>query len=437
MIIKNIKHYFFLISILIIGCSPDRIIELSEDQNINSIQKRYEFKTVSLDYSNKYFKEFETAGFKTENTIGLNILTETSHHEEITNTDAELLVTEAETNFDNVDTEILQLEINNSIETVLFHSITDKRGSLITEDFSGGVIITDIQGMVLNTFTYQNGSIVNGFTYINMISTDPECGFPGSNCSIQLDEVIVTGSYVPPVYWTNYVNWSASDISAYNWNRHINSYSSMGQAFASYFQQLSDINSLENIELAESGKKLDPKKDISDCFDRTIGAELTIYVEQPKENSNAVIGPNQVGHVFVGVQQNEQRRIFGFYPETGSNEIMISVGNSYEGEIRDNSGSSYHVSISTNINSTQLSYILNYVQNSFSYNVNSYACADFGIQIGNYGGLNLPSTEVSYVTFNGRSPGQLGQEIRQMNPEDDVTVSTESNNAPNQSGSCN
>ncbi len=435
--IKYIKSCFIFIATLCISCSSDNTLHRYEDLSVQSDQKNHEFRTVPIEYAKNYFENFEKDRLKNENILGLNILTETSHHEELTNSDADLLVTDAQTNFDNVYTEILQLEINGSIQTVLFHSIPDKRGALVTDDFTGGIIITDILGTVLNTFSYQDGLITSGFTYINVFSSDPECGFPGSNCSIQLEEVIVTESYVPPIYWTNYVNWSANDVSAYNWNRHINSYSSMGQAFASYYQQLSDIESLEDIELAESGDKLDPKKDISDCFDLAIGAELTIYVEQPKENSNAVIGPNQVGHVFVGLQQNEHHRVFGFYPETGASELMISVGSTYQGELRDNSGSPYHVSISTNINSTQLSYILNYVQNSFNYNVNSYACADFGIIIGNYGGLNLSSTSVNYVTFNGRSPGQLGQEIRQMNSGNGVTVETEPSNAPNQSDPCN
>ena len=434
---SNIQYSILLFILFVTGCSTDNILPVLEEEPVVINKIEYELKTVPFDYSERYFNDFKNGKFKSNSSIGLNVLTETTHHEEITNTSAELLVTDAQTNFDNVNTEILQLEINGTIQTVLFHSISDKRGSLISEDFTGGVVVTDISGTVLNLFSYQNGLITSGYTFINLATADPECGFPGSNCSIELEEVVVTGSYVPPVYWTNYVNWSASDIDAYNWNRHINRYSSMGQAFASYFQQLSDIEALENIELAESGKRLDPKKDISDCFDRDSGAELTIYVEQPKENSNAVVGPNQVGHVFVGLQQNNSHRIFGFYPENGANELMISVGRTYQGEIRDNSGSAYHLSISTSISSTQLNNILNYVQNSFNYNVNSYACADFGIMIGNYGGLNLPSTTVNYVTFNGRSPGQLGQEIRQMNSNNGVTVSTESSNAPNQSEPCN
>ena len=70
------------------------------------------------------------------------------------------------------------------------------------------------------------------------------------------------------------------------------------------------------------------------------------------------------------------------------------------------------ISSPKNITSCQLTSIVNYSINfPPTYNTNNYACADFGINIGNLGGMNLPSTTVSSLLFNGRSPAILGQEV--------------------------
>ncbi|HMR15473.1 MAG: hypothetical protein KDC97_06230 [Confluentibacter sp.] len=53
------------------------------------------------------------------------------------------------------------------------------------------------------------------------------------------------------------------------------------------------------------------------------------------------------------------------------------------------------------------------------------------------GGMGLPSTSVSSLTFKGRSPGQLGQEIRAMNSDGIKTINKIKNNSPNKEGTCN
>ena len=54
---------------------------------------------------------------------------------------------------------------------------------------------------------------------------------------------------------------------------------------------------------------------------------------------------------------------------------------------------------------------------------------DFGINIGNLGGMNLPSTTVSDLLFNGRSPGVLGQEVRARDSDDTITITKIRNNS--------
>lgn len=133
----------------------------------------------------------------------------------------------------------------------------------------------------------------------------------------------------------------------------------------------------------------------------------------------------------------------GYYPPANSGTIGIAVGKNFAGEVHDDSSHAYNVSISTPVSGNQLSSILSYLSNDVpaTYNSNSYNCADFGITIGNLAGLNVPATTISsgigpLIIFNGRSPAQLGQNIRSMNPQSGVTINSNAGDAPIKQGGC-
>jgi hypothetical protein len=183
-------------------------------------------------------------------------------------------------------------------------------------------------------------------------------------------------------------------------------------------------------------KKVDPKEQLK-CFNKALGATLTIYVQQPNENTEDIVGSNSVGHAFIGIEQNGIVRQLGFYPTQSSNSALVAVGTTYESEIRSNYDYLYHVSISKNISSTELNSIITYIENyPKNYNVNSYSCADFAITVGNKGGIPLKSTTVSSFTYSGRSPGKLGQEIRSMTSTNSITVNKSSAKSPVSKGVC-
>ena len=120
------------------------------------------------------------------------------------------------------------------------------------------------------------------------------------------------------------------------------------------------------------------------------------------------------------------------------NSALVGIGVNYDSELRSNNNYLYHISISKNISSSQLQSIINYIKNFPStYNVNNYACADFAINIGNLAGMNLPSTTMNELTFSGRSPGQLGQEIRSRNSNSTTTISKNKSKSPESQGKCN
>ncbi|WP_254921283.1 ATP-binding cassette domain-containing protein [Flavobacterium sp. ov086] len=95
-----------------------------------------------------------------------------------------------------------------------------------------------------------------------------------------------------------------------------------------------------------------------------------------------------------------------------------------------------NVSISKSISPTQLNSIVNYANNApETYNVNSYACTDFGIAVGKLGGINLPSTKASTLMFSGTSPGNLGEDIK-SGTFPSTTKTSSKNNAPVRKGDC-
>lgn len=188
--------------------------------------------------------------------------------------------------------------------------------------------------------------------------------------------------------------------------------------------------------ILDFGDKIDPIKELK-CFNINQGAKLTIYVQQPNENSDDVMGSNSVGHAFIGIEQNGIKRQFGFYPDQEANTFNVGVGKTYDSEIRSNNDYLYHVSISKQISASQLKSIINYTKSSpTKYNVNSFACVDFAIEAGKKGGINLPSTTVSTFMFNGRSPGKLGQEIRAMSSNGTIKINKTKNKSPKKEGGC-
>ena len=202
----------------------------------------------------------------------------------------------------------------------------------------------------------------------------------------------------------------------------------------------SDPDTESTVTIVNTTPKVDPKQEVK-CFTASQPATVTIYVNQPVPGTNTLNGGTVgVGHTFVGIEQNGITRYIGYYPRTGASNALLGVGVSYTGEVHDNSGSPYNVSISTTVTGTQLASIVNYMSNDLpaTYNLNSYNCADFGITVGNLAGMNLPVTTTSafFGRFNGRSPGQLGQDIMNMNSQSGVNVNTTGGNAPAKQGGC-
>lgn len=179
------------------------------------------------------------------------------------------------------------------------------------------------------------------------------------------------------------------------------------------------------------------------CFQTSQGAVFTLYVDQPTANSNESwsgnpLNPN-VGHTFISIKQSGIRRVLGFYP---LNEVSLNDP-STTGSFVNDSAHEFDVSISFNINSVQLTNLVNYIKQNANttYDLNTYNCTDFGMISSEQVGVTLPSAFGTWGVTGvgsggGDNPGQLGQNIRNMPNRDGVTKNTSGGISLSNIGNC-
>ncbi|MGZ0016704.1 hypothetical protein [Yeosuana sp. AK3] len=439
-LLLKISFLFFLV-ILFTNCNNE---PLEKDSYIKAIQERDGLNTVPLDHSLDFFAKLNSKttnkNTKDKNDIDLNIDLSSLRQVDITNTNAKLNIADATTKFDNIETQILQIEINGEMQTVLFHQIPKKnntsKGSsskLSESSFTGSVFSTNLSGTVLSGFSFNNGNILGSFNFFtSSYSTDPNPCW-GITCGITLDEVILISNAPSTSNWayTNYAN-TANVMLNYQFVRSTNNYSTMGIAYADYYRSLEIDKWIKNILEDNTPKINDISKELK-CFDKTKTAKLTIYVEQAVEYSREVTA--RLGHTFIGIEQGGVIRNLGFYPDNGGAANLIS---SQDSEIHDNSQSPYHVSITIPVSANQLNNIINYIENYPNrYDLNNFNCSDFGIEVAARGGLILPKTNGSFsMFFEGRNPGDLGEDMRKLLLPAVATRNINGGNAPVRAKDC-
>jgi len=174
------------------------------------------------------------------------------------------------------------------------------------------------------------------------------------------------------------------------------------------------------------------------CFDESLGATVTVYVDQPTANSNATWSGStnspEVGHTFISISQGGITRTLGYYPEGG---IKPMISNSAPGILVDDSEHPYDVSISRSLTPGQLTSLLISIKNPIAtYNLDNNNCSDFSLSLANSRGFNLPDTQGTWPGGGGTNPGNLGQDIRAMSSTSGSTIDASGGDAPLNSGTC-
>ncbi|MFI0429473.1 hypothetical protein [Mariniflexile sp. HMF6888] len=191
----------------------------------------------------------------------------------------------------------------------------------------------------------------------------------------------------------------------------------------------------EEVIVEGPDKPITNMADYLKCLDPTQSATLTIYVNEPDNNSTNLLGPDGVGHTFVSIQQGNNIASFGFYPVYGIPSLITPV----DGVMGDNSNTEYDVSLT--INNVSPSNLQKIINRAISYSISDYSleqqnCTDMGIDLGNLAGLPIPECNANPIYFYGSTPGRLGEYIRNLSsPPSGVTRNTNGGNSP--SNNCN
>lgn len=158
--------------------------------------------------------------------------------------------------------------------------------------------------------------------------------------------------------------------------------------------------------------------------------------------TSATGNPINVGHTFIVLTENDAGNIItrnvGFYPATPVYPIQGYT--SAQGILNDDDSHQYNVSLTISLSATQFFGILNYVSlgnnAGFQYDLNNENCTTFVINALGANGISLPNTKGTWGGGGGNDPGDLGEDISQMQLAPNMTRNTVSNPHPNV-GTCN
>ena len=174
------------------------------------------------------------------------------------------------------------------------------------------------------------------------------------------------------------------------------------------------------IDLLEKNKEEEdrpdkPIKDL-DCFfkglDLSQGAKITIYIDEPKPDSGRPFIGLNVGHSFIGILQNGNHYVYGFYPAVPGIETLYKKKVS---SVLGNDGNhKYTVSISNTISAEQLNEIIEISKKAtdVDYSLSNFNCTDFAEKVAAISGIPLPDSYSSWGIGRGSNPGALGKDLK-------------------------
>ncbi len=192
------------------------------------------------------------------------------------------------------------------------------------------------------------------------------------------------------------------------------------------------------LNIPPPGDKITNILDYLKCFNTSSNAIVNIYVDQPTTNSSnawSVDGTNvDVGHTFISIEQNGKVRVFGFYPSIGVSPYSPSTTS----VLVDDSNHHYDLKVTINVSGSRLNDVINYTNNYNSvYNLNSFNCTDFALNVASRSGVSLPDNVGSWPGGSGSNPGNLGQDIRASSSfGPNTTINRNGGTSISNTGSC-
>lgn len=191
-------------------------------------------------------------------------------------------------------------------------------------------------------------------------------------------------------------------------------------------------------------------KDYNKCFDNIAGSSKTytvsVCVDQPVEGSRQAWGffgssssggnsPFAVGHAFLILSESGYdgtiTRNVGFYPKGSVNPASPESG----GQLNNDANHDYDISLTITMDNSQFFTLLDFVNNGNNsgnnYNLNSNNCTNFVVNALASTGIHVANTRGSWLGGAGANPGDLGEDIRHMTLQSNMTRQTDADDHPN------
>ncbi|MDF2191394.1 hypothetical protein [Paraflavitalea sp. CAU 1676] len=188
------------------------------------------------------------------------------------------------------------------------------------------------------------------------------------------------------------------------------------------------------------------------CFDNVPGEEnqyqITVCVVQPSPGRRHPwypinpyindLNPVYTGHAFLILSQNRAGNSFirnvGFYPMESVNPYSPRSA----GQLNNDQYREFDVRLAINVTSSQFFAVLDHISLTANaqYDLNLNNCTSFVIASLASAGVNIPATRGTWMNGGGFNPGDLGQDIREMEPTQNMTPSSITGKHENK-GVCN
>ncbi len=452
------KNYLKISFFLIVAIFTFKNCEKNEDIEIQE-ERKIEFQSVSKNTAKSVFDSFVSKQAKDHEELfgkskGLTILPdwESFKQEELNFTDALLTTINIEINaitslkprliFLNIDGKVLR-----AIETKNLKETKDDKIE------NGAVYYHNLDGKFVVGFKVENGIVTkklvskkktnqaNFLSFFTFLSNecDEDLDEESTFCDNELDEVVIRAvrTEASPVYHLSY-GGSSGDYSPYgmvvetggggsrNGNRNdTNDRRCSGGRVYNYINGTCECREgyiwennicIEEIVLESPDRPIKNMEDYLKCLDKTKGATITIYAQQPNPNnpSAPITKSNTVGHAFITISQGEHRLSYGFYPESG-----IGYFNATAGIMGRNDNEKYHVSVTNSVSSSSLKKLikLSLDYDTADYELQVQNCTNFAISSAIIIGLDINKSECmgNYGIGRGFTPGKFGAHLKNIN----------------------
>jgi len=141
----------FSICIILIGCEKDEMQKLKLENEIENIN------TVSKEKAINYLKK--KSSITNKQSEALEIFYEEFRYDSILNSNELMAVIPVETEYENVNSSLLLLELNGEIKEVLYHLVAVKETEAAS-GFTGRIVISDLNMEFISGFQVKNGKLI-------------------------------------------------------------------------------------------------------------------------------------------------------------------------------------------------------------------------------------------------------------------------------------